>query len=88
MSGSTGSDVFINTRQIGSALTPRERDIVAGVAAGRSNREIARRLGIKERTVKNRLTVIYQKLGVKTRLELAVLASVRDVMGTKVPGRD
>ncbi|MGQ0733986.1 MAG: response regulator transcription factor [Acidobacteriota bacterium] len=37
-----------------------------------TNREIARRLGLQEQTVKNQLSVIYGKLGVRNRLELAV----------------
>jgi two-component system nitrate/nitrite response regulator NarL len=55
-------------------LTPRERQVVAAVAAGFSNRRIAKKLGIREQTVKNQLSVILQKLHVRTRLELAVLA--------------
>lgn len=55
-------------------LTPRERQISRALAAGATNREIAVRLGLREQTVKNRLTVIYGKLGVRNRLELAVHA--------------
>ena len=53
-------------------LTPRQRQIIRALAAGATNREIARRLGLKEQTVKNQLTVIYGQLGVRNRLELAV----------------
>jgi DNA-binding NarL/FixJ family response regulator len=55
-------------------LTPRERQIVAGVAAGESNREIAGRLSVREHTVKHHLTNIFDKIGVFSRLELAVFA--------------
>jgi DNA-binding CsgD family transcriptional regulator len=55
-------------------LTPRERQIVDLIAQGCTNREIARRLGTKERTVKNQLTPIYGKYNVTNRLQLAVLA--------------
>ena len=55
-------------------LTARERELVAIVAAGASNKEIAERLSIAERTVKAHLTSIFQKLGVSSRLHLAVYA--------------
>jgi DNA-binding NarL/FixJ family response regulator len=55
-------------------LTDREREIVKGIAHGRTNREVAADLGISEQTVKNQLTVVFQKLHVKNRLELAVYA--------------
>ena len=42
---------------------------------GGTNRDVARRLGLKEQTIKNRLTEIYEKLGVRNRLELAVHVS-------------
>jgi two-component system, NarL family, nitrate/nitrite response regulator NarL len=55
-------------------LTPREREIIAAVASGCGNGEIARQLAISEHTVKHHLTNIFDKLGVSTRLELALLA--------------
>lgn len=60
-------------RQYG--LTPRERDIVSAVAAGRSNREIADQFAISVQTVKHHLTSIFDKTGVSSRLELAIFAS-------------
>jgi DNA-binding NarL/FixJ family response regulator len=57
-----------------SALTPRERDIVALIGEGLRNEETARRLGITEKTVRNHLTVIFDKVGVSGRLELLVWA--------------
>jgi DNA-binding NarL/FixJ family response regulator len=57
-----------------SGLTPRERQIIRVLAAGATNREIAARLGLSEQTVKNRLSVIYGKLGVRNRLEAVVHA--------------
>ena len=41
--------------------------------AGQLNKEIASELGISEKTVRNQLTTIYEKLGVKTRAEAAIL---------------
>ena len=55
-------------------LTVRERVIVSGVVAAFGNREIAQSLGISEKTVKQHLTNIFDKLGVSTRVELAMFA--------------
>jgi DNA-binding NarL/FixJ family response regulator len=53
-------------------LTPKEIQIIALVAEGCKNREIAEKLDTKEQVVKNYLRVIYDKTGVSDRLELAV----------------
>jgi len=53
-------------------LTPKELQIVALVAEGCKNKEIAERLGTKEQVVKNYLRVVYDKTGVGDRLELAL----------------
>jgi two-component system, NarL family, nitrate/nitrite response regulator NarL len=58
----------------GSRLTPREREMVAAVTAGRSNKEIAAKLAVSEDTVKHHLTNIFDKLGLSNRIELAVFA--------------
>ena len=58
-----------------NSLTPREREIAALIAEGLVNKDIAKRLSITEKTVRNALTVIYNKLGVTNRLELAIYAS-------------
>lgn len=55
-------------------LTPRESDVVRQVAQGQRNKEIARSLGITEGTVKMHLHNLYEKLGVTSRTELALLA--------------
>jgi len=57
-----------------SVLTPREREVMAEVVSGATNRTIADKFGISEDTVKRHLTNIYDKLGVSTRLELALFA--------------
>jgi DNA-binding NarL/FixJ family response regulator len=55
-------------------LTQREEQIVRAIARGLMNRQIAEELRISEQTVKNQLTTIYQKLGVQSRVQLAVYA--------------
>jgi DNA-binding NarL/FixJ family response regulator len=55
-------------------LTPRERAIVSLVAEGLRNEDVGQRLGITEKTVRNHLTAVFQKLGVSGRLELVVFA--------------
>jgi DNA-binding NarL/FixJ family response regulator len=55
-------------------LSARERQIVEGVARGLTNREIAAETGIAYQTVKNHLSAIFQKLQVKSRVQLALLA--------------
>ena len=50
-----------------SVLTPREREVIGHVAGGRTNSEIAFRLGISPETVRKHLENAYEKLGVHTR---------------------
>ena len=57
------------------ALTDREQVVARVLASGATNKEIAARLGLREQTVKNRLSAIYGKLGLRNRLELAVYLS-------------
>ena len=51
-------------------LTPREEQVVALVANGLSNREIAQELGLSEHTVKKYLFRIFDKLGISSRVEI------------------
>jgi DNA-binding NarL/FixJ family response regulator len=55
-------------------LTRRQREVVLLVVKGLPNKEIARRLGITDGTVKVHLRYIYVKLGVRNRTMLAALA--------------
>jgi DNA-binding NarL/FixJ family response regulator len=57
-----------------SPLSTREREIVALVAQGHKNKEMAEKMFISEQTVKNHLHNIFDKLGVSDRLELALYA--------------
>ncbi|HQV90043.1 MAG TPA: response regulator transcription factor [Phycicoccus sp.] len=56
-------------------LSPREREVLVHLAAGRSNREIARQLFLSEATVKTHLNHLYEKLGVESRT--AAVAAAR-----------
>ena len=58
-------------------LTDREQEVLELVATGRSNKAIARRLGISEKTVKAHLTKIFQRIGVTDRTQAALWASKR-----------
>lgn len=58
-----------------ASLTQREQEIAHMVAAGDSNKVIARKLDITDRTVKSHLTTIFQKLNVHDRLQLALLVN-------------
>ncbi len=60
-------------------LSNREREIVALVAQGFKNKEIAERMFISEQTVKNHLHNVFDKLGVSDRLELALYAIHRNI---------
>ena len=55
-------------------LTVRELQIVTKVAAGYTNKDIAKEFSLCERTVKHHLTSVFDKVGVSTRLELALFA--------------
>ncbi len=56
-------------------LTPRELEVFSVLPDGEGNRELARRLGIAERTVKAHLTSITRKLGLRSRVEAALLSA-------------
>jgi DNA-binding NarL/FixJ family response regulator len=55
-------------------LTPRELEVVAAVATGASNQEIAERLSVRPSTVKHHLTNVFDKIGVFSRVQLALFA--------------
>lgn len=65
----------------GTTLTARQLQIVKAVVEGRSNKDIAEKLAISEETVKRHLTIIFDKTGMSSRLELAMFA-VKHGIGT------
>ncbi len=56
------------------ALTARERDVLAQIASGATNRQIAHRLGISERTARTHVSAILAKLGLASRTQAALWA--------------
>jgi len=58
-------------------LTPRETDVLKGLAQGRSNREIARALSVSDETVKSHVSSILAKLGLADRTQAAIFALQR-----------
>jgi two-component system nitrate/nitrite response regulator NarL len=73
--GSSASKAVTPVVQAIASLSPRELDILRGIARGASNKEIAREHGIVETTVKIHVQHILRKLGVSSRVHAAVIAS-------------
>jgi DNA-binding NarL/FixJ family response regulator len=71
-----------NQEQERAQFTERERDILALVAEGHDNRTIALRLHLSEKTVGNRMSEIFQKLGVANRTQAALVARQRGLLNT------
>ena len=64
-----GMEVFGRSEERPGPLSGREREVVALIAAGATNREIAQRLYLSPHTVKEHTSAIYRKLGVRNRAE-------------------
>ena len=60
-------------------LSEREHALVRALLRGLSNRQLAQEFQLSEQTVKNQLTGIYSKLGIRSRLQLAVFALRNDL---------
>lgn len=67
-------------------LSRREIQVLRSMTAGRSNREIAEDLSIHEKTVRNHLSNIYDKLDLRSRAQ-AVVYAIQNGLGTEVPSR-
>lgn len=68
------------------ALTRRERQVADLLSQGLTNRELAKRLFIAERTAENHVQHILSKLGMSNRSQLAVWAATKDEHALQVPG--
>ena len=74
---------YLSTRRVtaGPELTDREREVLSLVGMGLANKQIARRLGIREGTVKAHLTRVFQQIGVHDRTAAALWA--REHLGSR-----
>jgi len=75
LNGNVAAEAARPTGQILDRLTDRQRDVFQLLLAGHSNKEIARELGVLEGTVKVHVRAIMQKLGVRNRTQVAVVAA-------------
>ncbi|WP_448206252.1 LuxR C-terminal-related transcriptional regulator [Azospirillum sp. sgz302134] len=75
LSGNVAAETSRPSGQILDRLTDRQRDVFQLLLAGHSNKEIARELGVLEGTVKVHVRAIMQKLGVRNRTQVAVVAA-------------
>jgi DNA-binding NarL/FixJ family response regulator len=67
-------------------LSPREREILAKIAEGCTNIEIGGQLFISEKTVRNHVTRIFEKLGVRSRAQAIVLAKDKGLLARRQAG--
>ena len=96
INGKSVTNVFQEMREISKdvsalegapvfGMTNRELEIVNLVARGLSNKEISKNLGITEDTVKGHLSNIFNKVGMSTRLELALFARDHNLISRSLP---
>ena len=78
----TGSSA-LRESELFRSLSPRESEILARIAAGLTNIEIGRELFISEKTVRNHVTRIFEKLGVQSRAQAIVLAKDHGLLPAK-----
>jgi DNA-binding NarL/FixJ family response regulator len=74
----------VNTPEKSDSLSARELEVLQELAAGYSNKEIARHMSIGESTVKTHVTNILEKLGVQSRTQAALIAAQRGL--ANLPG--
>lgn len=65
-------ETFLRERPLTPALSNRERQVLSLIALGHDNTQISEQLGLQAGTVKNYITTIYQKIGVRSRAEAVI----------------
>ena len=79
----TGRPAIADGGELFRSLSPRESEILVRIAGGLTNIEIGRELFISEKTVRNHVTRIFEKLGVASRAQAIVLAKDHGLLPTK-----
>ncbi len=74
-------ELFASADSPFAALSPRERQILSLMGEGLGNLDIAERLNISEKTVRNQVSKLFDKLGVWTRAQAIVFAKERGFKG-------
>lgn len=74
-----------STRRHSATLTPRELEVIRGLAKGFTDKQIAARLSMAASTVKIHLRAVYQKLGIHTRTQAVVYAASNELLDGQVP---
>lgn len=72
-----GQHIAVGEDEATARLTPTERRVLQAVGEGKSNREIAEQLGIAEKTVKNHVTSVLSKMGLRRRTQIVAWATQR-----------
>ncbi len=72
-----GQHISVGEDELTARLTPTERRILTAVGDGLANKEIAEQLGIAEKTVKNHVTSVLAKMGLKRRTQVVAWATAR-----------
>jgi DNA-binding NarL/FixJ family response regulator len=74
----------LSRRVTDEALSTREVEVLAEVAAGGANKQVADRLGVSEETVKSHMKNILVKLGASDRLQAVVIAMRRGILNEEL----
>jgi DNA-binding NarL/FixJ family response regulator len=75
------SAVIATRTKVGPELSERESEVLVLIATGMTNKQIAARMGIAEKTVKAHLTNIFQRIGVRDRTQAALWAERNGLLG-------
>ena len=77
---SSGPDITVPENEVIASLTPRQIEVLRHLAHGRSNKEIARELGISPYTVRIHVSALFKTLSLSSRSAAAAFASARGIV--------